>query len=278
MGARVEPDERYNRRSAVPSPRCEAWLACAGLVLALVATMPIAAAAQTSRTETTEACIADLTDEEVFEQLLDLQHSFAEQRAGAISWWTGWTGFNLFNILYGTYKTATANTRLAFDSWLVSVIGAGLFVADVVVLPMPGMYAYRRFRTWPDHTPDERRLKLMLGLELLDRAAKVERLNSNLWAQFTAFVYATLSTGYVWIRNTGAPADKLTLALTLQFVTSIAVAEVTFLTVPRRGRRDRAKAHEAVCAPQRTARATQSPRVAWSVGVGVGQMGLFARF
>ena len=243
-----------------------------GVWLLLFAIVPSAGRADATK----ETCVAQLSDDEVFEQLLYVQRSFAQQRGGAASWWIGWTGFNVFNIVYGSYKTATAQTRLAYDSWLVSSIGAGLFVANVTALPMPGMYAYRRFRTWPDHTPGERRQKLVLALNLLERAARIERLNAGFWAQLTAFAYATISTGYVWLRNPQAPSDKLILALTLQFFTSIAVAEATFFTVPRRARRDLERVRDAVCTSRNQAK--EMRRVTWSAGVGAGQLGILARF
>jgi hypothetical protein len=59
-------------------------------------------------------------------------------------------------------------------------------------------------------------------------------------------VYASLSTGYVWIRNADAPPERLALALSLQLATSIAFGELTLWTVPRRARRDQRALRE-VC-------------------------------
>jgi hypothetical protein len=108
----------------------------------------------------------------------------------------------------------------------------------VGVLPLPGLYAHRRFSRLAQLTPTERRDKLAKGLALLDKAALVEETNSNLTAHIASVVYASLSTGYVWIRNTHAPPGRLALALSLQLGTSIAFGELTLWTVPRRARRD----------------------------------------
>ncbi|MFT3925603.1 MAG: hypothetical protein QM778_23890 [Myxococcales bacterium] len=223
-----------------------------------------------------DACVEHLNDEQVDQQLAFVEQSLAKQRVGATLWWTGWNGFNVFNLTFGFYKYATTDTRLAKDSWLVSAIGAGLFVANVSLLPLPGMYGYRRLSKLSADTPAQRRLKLRKGISLLDKAARVENANSNWVAHLIGFLYAAVSTGYVWVRN--PHADELTLALVLQFVTSLGVAELTFWTVPRRARRDLKVVRESVCDPMlRTARAP-GPERSLKLHFFPGQLSLVARF
>lgn len=197
-------------------------------------------------TQSTAKCVANLSDEEVSRSLADVDESFARQRLGAALWWTGWTAFNVVNIGLGSERYLHAERRLARDNWLVSLIGAGIFVTEVSVLPLPGLYAHRRFSRIPQLTATQRRHKLAKGLALLDKAALVEETNSNLTAHVASVVYASLSTGYVWIRNAHAPPGRLALALSLQLATSIAFGELTLWTVPRRARRDQRALRE-VC-------------------------------
>jgi hypothetical protein len=194
-----------------------------------------------------QRCVGAMTDEDVEQWQRYVDQSFADQRLGAALWWSGWTGFNVFNIALGADKYATAKKRLARDNWLVSIIGAGLFVTEVSVMPMPGLYGYRKLSRLPAHTPEQRRAKLVRGLSLLDRTAQVETSNSDIWAHVAAFVYAVASTGYVWIRNTDAPKNRLWLGHGLQFGTAILFAEATLWTVPRRGRDTRKLVHNAMC-------------------------------
>jgi len=194
-------------------------------------------------------CIAELSDEQVSEQLAFVEQSLAQQRLPAAAWWTTWNGFNIFNLAFGFYKYATAETRLAADSWLVSAIGAGLFVAAVSIAPLPGMYGYRRLSRIPEVTPEQRRQKLERGVYWLSRAANTEAFNSNWVAHLIGVVYATVSSAYVWIRNRNADPHELALAVSLQFVSSIGVAELTFWSTPRRARRDLKTVGAAVCEP-----------------------------
>ncbi len=232
-----------------------------------------------------ETCLKRLSDDDVTLELTHIERSFAEQRVGASLWWSGWTAFNVFNAVLAWWKLAGSEKRLAFDSWLVSGIGASLFVAQVSAVPLPGLYGYRRLARLPDALPAQRREKLRRAFKLLDRAAMVERANSNWVAHLSGFAYAAASSGYVWIRNPDAGRHKLALAVGLQFATSIAFAELTFWTVPRRARHDFQRLREEVCrdviAPAEAARsrASRAPRPA-SVGLtaGPGQLGLTAHF
>jgi hypothetical protein len=259
------------------------------MVVLVLACLPGRALAQ-SADQWDAVCVHGLSDQQVSEQLAIVEHSFAKQRLPASLWWTTWNAFNIFNAAFGFYKYADAETRLAADTWLVSSIGAALFVADVSILPLTGIYGYRRLKKLPDRTPTERRIKLMQGIRLLDRAAELENANSNWVAHLVALAYATISTSYVWIRNRNANNGELTLALALQFSTSMAVAELTFWTVPRRARRDRQRLRHDVCnrlsSRRREHRATfegddlndESSRATLSVQVGFGSIALVGRF
>ncbi len=258
-----------------PTKPWPCWALAWGLFAALLSPSSIARARNWD-----ETCLDTLNDDDVTLELAQVESSFAAQRLGASLWWSGWNGFNVFNTVVAWWKYAASDKRLARDSWLVSGIGASLFVIETSVLPLPGMYGYRRLSRLPEATPEQRRAKLRSGLDLLDKSAFVEKSNSNLLAHVFGFVYAAASTGYVWARNTHAEPDRLRLAVALQFVTSIAFAEFTFWTVPRRGRRDFKRIKNDVC--QRAAQdAIPDPPVparSLSLTTGLGQLALTARF
>jgi hypothetical protein len=222
-----------------------------GVVL-MLCSASITARADDEEERANRRCVEAMPDQDVEQWQRFVDHSFSEQRLGATLWWSGWTSFNVFNIALGTEKYVTAKTRLARDNWLVSILGAGLFVTEVSVMPMPGLYAYRKLSRLPAHTPEQRRAKLMRGLSLLDRAARVEKNNSDIWAHVAGFVYAVASTAYVWVRNTDAPKNRLWLGHGLQFGTAIVFAEATLWSVPRRARNDRKLVHRAACASARS--------------------------
>jgi hypothetical protein len=231
-----------------------------GWLLLLMCSYSISAHAE-DESHADSRCVAAMSDEDVEQWLMFVDHSFAKQRLGASLWWSGWSAFNVFNVALGAERYAHADKRLARDNWLVSIIGAGLFLTEVSVLPMPGLYGYRRLSRLPASTPEQKRRKLLAGLKLLDKAAAVEKSNSDVWAHVAVLAYAVVSTGYVWIRNTDAPQSRLWLGHGLQFGTAMLFGEATLWTVPRRARRDR-KLVEGVCRPQQTA----EPSVRISLG------------
>ena len=232
-----------------------------GVLLMLCSTSVTARADRTQEREN-QRCVDAMRDEDVEQWQRFVDDSFSEQRLGAALWWAGWTSFNVFNIALGTDKYVTAKKRLARDNWLVSIIGAGLFVTEVSVMPMPGLYGYRKLSRLPVHTPEQRRAKLLRGLSLLDRAARIEQNNSDIWTHVAGLVYAVASTAYVWVRNTDAPKNRLWLGHGLQFGTAMVFAEATLWTVPRRARKDRKLFHQAGCSP-----APSQPAVQVSFGL-----------
>jgi hypothetical protein len=231
-------------------------------VLLMLFSIPLTAHADSTEERENQRCVDAMPDEDVEQWQRFVDDSFSDQRLGAALWWSGWASFNVFNIALGTAKYATATKRLARDNWLVSIIGAGLFVTEVSVVPMPGLYGHRKLSRLPAHTPEQRRAKLLRGLSLLDRAAQVEKSNSDIWAHVAVFVYAVASTAYVWVRNTDAPKNRLWLGHGLQFGTAVLFGEATLWTVPRRAREDRKLLHKAACSTT-----PSQPKVKVSVGL-----------
>lgn len=222
-------------------------------------------------------CVDEMSDEQVVGQLAFMRESFAKQRRPAIMWWTIWTGFNAFNTVFAAWQQTESDTRLARDSWLVSWIGAGAFVLQVSALPMTGMYGTLRMSRWAEDTASARRVKLKKEYKLLARAAWIEDTNSNLTAHILGFAYAVGSTGYVWARNTHAPTQRLTIALSLQFVTSVVFAEMTLWTVPRKARRDLRQVEDIACGGARVV-ARDADWVRVGLRVDASQVGFVVHF
>lgn len=233
-----------------------------------------------------DACVAQLSDAEVELRLAFVEHSLEKQRAGAIAWWTGWTSFNLANVGAGIGVLTLSHKRIVRDSWIMAVIGAGTFVVQASVLPMPGIYASRRLARLSAVTPVQRREKLRAGLRLLDKAASIENTNSNWVAQVAGLAYAAASSGYVWAHNRHAAPHLLALVVSLQFSSTVAFAEFTFWTVPRKARRDQALLRKSACGVGRSgpepagARAAPIEQGLRSLGLRFfpGEVALTARF
>jgi hypothetical protein len=201
-----------------------------------------------------ESHFEQLDDAQVSELLGSVEESLARQRLGASLWYAGWSAFNVTNVAVGVWKAATVDTRLERDTWLMSSIGAGLFVLGAVIMPLPGLYANLRLSRLPARTPEQRRAKLRQGLVLLERAAVGEERNSNLTAHLFGVGYALFSTGYIYFHNPHARRSELYLAAGLQLLFSVIGAEATLWSVPRKARRDLAGITPRACGERKQAR------------------------
>jgi hypothetical protein len=216
-----------------------------------------------------EGHFEQLDDAQISELLGSVEESLAQQRLGASLWYAGWSAFNVTNVAVGVWKGTAVDTRLERDTWLMSSIGAGLFVLGAVVMPPPGLYANLRLSRLPARTPEQRRAKLRQGLLLLERAAVGEDRNSNLTAHLFGVGYALFSTLYIYFRNPHSPRGELYLAAGLQLLFSVVGAEATLWSVPRKARRDLAGIRPRACGEKAQTRA-----VARSLGLSASLAGL----
>lgn len=233
-----------------------------------------------------ESCVAvpQQRGESHFEQLDDAQvsellgvvgKSLARQRLGASLWYSGWSAFNVVNVALGAYKTVTVDTRLERDTWLMSSIGAGLFLFGAVAMPLPGLYANLELSRLPERTPAERRAKLRRGLLLLESAAEGEKTNSNLTAHLFGLAYALFSTGYIYFHNPRARRSELYLASGLQLLFSVIGAQATLWSVPRKARRDLPSIASRACGAKAQAR---SEARSLALTASLAGLGLMLRF
>jgi hypothetical protein len=221
-----------------------------------------------------------LNDDEVSALLQFTAQSLAKQRLGASLWYTGWAAFNIVNVGIGAWKIATVPTHLESDTWLMSTIGAGLFLLGAAIMPQPGLYASLRMQRLPEATPRQRREKLRKGLLLLERAAIGEDRNSNLTAHLGGLVFALFSTGYIYFHNPHSDRSKLWLAAGLQLGASIVGAEATLWSVPRKARRDLALIKGRACGEKAKAapKTAESPLRALSLAASSMYVGLRLSF
>lgn len=219
-----------------------------------------------------------LSDDEVAELLRFVDQSFAKQRLGASLWYSGWTAFNVANVAIGSWKIATVETHRERDTWLMSTIGAGLFLVGAMIMPLPGLYGNLRLSRLPENTPGERRAKLRRALIRLEIAAQGEDRNSNLTAHLGGLFYALFSTGYIYFHNPHSPRRDLYLAAGLQLLASIVGAEATLWSVPRKARRDLESIKARACGERKHARYEPDARAKLSLGVSLGSLGLRLSF
>jgi hypothetical protein len=202
--------------------------------------------------ESAAECVDRLDDRGVRELLGFVETSAREQRLGAALWFGGWSAFNVGNVTAGAWKLATVHDRVEHDTWLMTTIGAGGFLAGAALLPLPGLYGYRRLERARAGSPAQRREKLRLGLELLERAAAGEDRNSNLTAHLGAVLFGVFSAGYIYLHNLHGDMKQVGLAAGLQLGSTLLGGEATLWSVPRRARRDLEYVHQRICPTGRT--------------------------
>jgi hypothetical protein len=212
--------------------------------LGLSLAWPSGARAEASRAQ---ACVDKLDDAAVDELLVFTERSFADQRLGAALWYSGWLAFNSTIVSVGAWKAATAEKHLERDVWMLSSIGAGIFVLGAVIMPLPGLYANLRMSRMSEASPAQRKAKLRRALRLLEAAADGEDRNSNLVAHLGALFYGLFSAGFLYFHNPRAPGRDVAVAASVQLIATVAGAEATLWSVPRKARRDLAAVDKRAC-------------------------------
>jgi hypothetical protein len=191
--------------------------------------------------------------------------SLADQRRGAALWYGGWTAFNIANVAVGAFKAATVTTHLARDTWLMSTVGASLFLLGAAIMPLPSLYANLRMK---------RREKLRRGLILLERTALAEDRNSNLLAHLGGLAYALFSTLYIYFHNPHADPRDRRIITGVQFGASVVGSEATLWSVPRKARRDLASLKQRACGAQAPKAAADTPLRALTLAASPAYLGL----
>jgi hypothetical protein len=218
-----------------------------------------------------------LSDDEVSELLRVTGQSLADQRPGAALWYGGWTAFNVANVAVGAFKVVNVSTQLARDTWLMSTIGASLFLLGAAVMPLPSLYAHLRMKRSPEASASERREKLRRGLILLERTARAEDRNSNLLAHLGGLAYALFSTLYIYFHNPHAdPQDRIITGV--QFGASVVGSEATLWSVPRKARRDLASLKQRACGVEAPKAAAATPLRALTLATSPAYLGLRLSF
>ena len=226
-----------------------------------------------------DQCVDQLDDQRVAEVLSFTEQSLRDQRLGASLWYGGWMAFNLTNVAIAGWRMAVVDEQVEWDGWLLSAVGAGAFVIMASVLPPPGLYANLRLKRMPAATPAERRVKLRHALNLLDRASEFELRNTSWLTHIGGWFYGVASLLYMYLHNLDAENMRTVhIASWIQFGSTIAGAEITILTVPRKARRDLARVHELGCGQPRHARPDPPAARSLSISAAGPYLGLRLRF
>jgi hypothetical protein len=219
-----------------------------------------------------------LSDDEVSELLQVTGQSLADQRRGAALWYGGWTAFNVANVAVGAFKVVNVTTQLARDTWLMSTIGASLFLLGAAIMPLPSLYANLRMKRLPEQSASERREKLRRGLILLERTAIAEDRNSNLLAHLGGLAYAVFSSLYIYFHNPHADPRDRRIITGVQFGASVAGSEATLWSVPRKARRDLASLKQRACGKPAPQVAADTPLRSLTLLASPSQLGLRLSF
>ncbi|HEX6242004.1 MAG TPA: hypothetical protein VFZ61_13940 [Polyangiales bacterium] len=226
-----------------------------------------------------EACVDQLDDQGVAELLTFTEQSLRDQRLGASLWYGGWMAFNLTNVGVASWRLAVVDKQVEWDGWLLSAVGAGAFVIMNAVLPPPALYASMRVKRLPGATPGERRVKLRHALNLLQRANAFELRNTSWLTHIGGWFYGVASLLYMYLHNLHAEDMRTVhIASWIQFGSTVAGAELTIWTVPRKARRDVAQVRAHGCSGSTRGRLDAPTSPSLSIAAAGPYLGLRLRF
>jgi hypothetical protein len=232
-------------------------------------------------------CTDSPSDEEVGERLAWIERRLAAGTPYAASWWGGWLAFATAEGVWGWLKFAHTTDRLDRDTWLVTGVGAALWVPQLLLWPLRSAYAVRGVRRLPQRTPAQRRSSLPEAERLLERAAESERAGTGLAEHLLDGAWTLGSTAYIfgrsWRSADSKSVHRRVLKVTaLEFALTGLITEAAILSTPRKAIRDHDRYREAGCAGRRDAgaqaHARAERRLRWGLDVGANQLLLTVRF
>jgi hypothetical protein len=184
-------------------------------------------------------CGQRLDDAQVEVRLAWLDARLGRGVGGAVAWWAGWLSYATGEGAVGWTKFAQATDRLERDLWLVTGLGAGLWVAQLSLFPLPAAYAPLRMRRLPRSTAAQRRAALAASERLLSEAARAER-GALHWSEHVLdLAWAVGSAAYVFGHNYGrGPTERLLAATGIELGATVLLSEASILSTPRQAIRD----------------------------------------
>ncbi len=180
-----------------------------------------------------------ISDEEVVQRLVWIERSLNVGAIGTSLWWGGWMGYAAAEGAYGWMRYAHTKDRLDKDIWLVTGLGASLWVAQLLIFPMKGAYAPLRLKRMPRDTPEQRRLALKRAEELLADSERAER-ESLHWSEHVLdLAWAFGSTAYIFGRGYNHVGQRrLYRECAIELALTIVITEAAILSTPRKAIRD----------------------------------------
>jgi hypothetical protein len=226
-------------------------------------------------------CGQQLDEAHVEERLAWLDARLSKGVGGAVAWWGGWLSYATGEGAVGWTKFARATDRLERDLWLVTGVGAALWVAQLAAFSMPAAYAPLRVRRQPRATAAQRRLALAASERLLHDAAQAER-GALHWSEHVLdLAWAVGSAAYVLGRSYGhVPTDRLLAATGVDLGVTVLLSEAAILSTPRQAIRDQQRYGAWSCEKSvlHGERWATSPKPVWHVRLDLAGASLSVRF
>ena len=145
-------------------------------------------------------CIDELSSEELDARIRWMDSEWQRGKTHARLWWYGqialWAGVVGFEVL--SLLRAENESQRWHSS--VGLVGSGLTLAQLLIIPHPPAYVPQRFRGMPERTLDEQRAKLRYGLDRLEVSAQRQALIRGVFGQGVVVAWTGGWAAYLGVR------------------------------------------------------------------------------
>lgn len=213
-----------------------------------------------------DACLDELTDDEVQGRIDHIQGRLDEGGLAARLWWYGW-----MSTMLAAGVTQTAWALVTDDPQdrrrrAISATGALLTVTGLLVRPFVPAYAPGRLRRADADTPEQRLAKLRLAERLLARSAERERAGSS-FLEYGQVQVWNLTTSLILLLRFDDELGAL-----LNAGSALLIGNGRVASTPRRAIRDH-REYQAASKPCLSRHLREAPRPTFALhpaGLGVG--------
>jgi hypothetical protein len=189
---------------------------------------------------------AELSDEQVKEQLSFIENALHSAQPGAKTWWYGWiAGYSAGAVVQGSLAKAHWNDikldehsqpvrdRDFAEDMLIGGVTAALGASGLLINPFVPAYGPNKLQLMPEGTPEERRIKLLKAEDILRQCAQRQKEGRG-WVTHLLNISVNAAAGLVTVFAFDRPwYDGL-----ITFATNEAVSLLNIYTQPRRSIHD----------------------------------------